>query len=273
MTERAAQFIGDIPAQYDAGLGPVLFARYADETARRVVALNPADILETAAGTGIVTAALRARLPDARITATDLNAPMLDYAAAKIGADSGRRAGRTTFQAADACDLPFGDAAFDCVCCQFGIMFFPDKPKSYAEARRVLREGGAYVFSAWDSWAANPFAEIVHEILADAFPDDPPQFYRTPFGYHDPAEMKRAARTAGFSSIRISRVAFESPIPSPEKFARGAIYGNPVYAEIVERGAASPEALRELLAEAIAARFGPSPVTTPLAAFIVEART
>lgn len=270
MTAKAAQFVGDIPAQYDAGLGPVLFARYAVETAGRIAAHDPADILETAAGTGIVTRALGALLPDARITATDLNAPMLDYAAAK--AEPGRGAGRVRFQAADACDLPFDDAAFDCVCCQFGVMFYPDKAKSFDEARRVLRQGGVYVFSAWDSWAANPFAEIVHDVLADAFPDNPPQFYRTPFSYHDPAAMERAARAAGFSSVEISRVAFESPIPSPEKFAKGAIYGNPVHAEIVERGGAGPEQLRRAVAAAIVARLGPPPVTTPLAAYIVEAR-
>src|SRR5689334_23651492 len=130
------QFAGSIPALYDRYLGPLLFEPYATELARRAQAFAPARILETAAGTGIVTEALHRALPDCQIIATDLNQAMLDVAAERIRSD------KVSFQAADAQDLPFGDASFDLVLCQFGAMFFPDKVRASAEARRVLGEGG-----------------------------------------------------------------------------------------------------------------------------------
>ena len=100
----------------------------------RVAALNPRRVLETAAGTGIVTRALRDALPaGASLTASDLNAPMLDIAAEKF-----RHGEAVEFRTADAIALPFTDASFDVIVCQFGVMFFPDKDKSYREAFRVL---------------------------------------------------------------------------------------------------------------------------------------
>ena len=70
-------------------------------------------VLETAAGTGIVTRALARTLPAAvGITATDLNQAMLDHAAAQDGAS------RVAWRQADAQRLPFDDGAFNAVVCQ-----------------------------------------------------------------------------------------------------------------------------------------------------------
>ena len=83
MSSDAAGFIGNIPQYYDQGLGPIIFAEYAADIARRAAAGRPARVLETAAGTGIVTRKLRDALPaDTQLTATDLNPPMLDIARA-----------------------------------------------------------------------------------------------------------------------------------------------------------------------------------------------
>ena len=88
MTGQTASFIGTIPEQYDRFLGPVIFADFAADMARRAAAGAPARVLETAAGTGIVTRQLRTLLrADARLTATDLNAPMLEVARAKFRPD------------------------------------------------------------------------------------------------------------------------------------------------------------------------------------------
>src|SRR3954471_23854929 len=114
-------FAGSIPDLYDRCLGPFLFEPYAADLAARARALKPRRILETAAGTGIVTAALAAALPAAEIVATDLNPDMLRVAAAKSDL------ARVTFIPADAQSLPFPNASFDLVVCQFGAMFFPDR--------------------------------------------------------------------------------------------------------------------------------------------------
>ena len=108
---------------YDEFLRPLIFADYAADIAQRVAASNPARVLETAAGTGIVTRKLRDALPArAHLTATDLNPPMLEVARAKLRTDE-----QVEFKPADAVALPFANASFDAVVGQFGVMFFPDK--------------------------------------------------------------------------------------------------------------------------------------------------
>ena len=147
MSSDAAGFIGNIPQYYDQGLGPIIFAEYAADIARRAAAGRPARVLETAAGTGIVTRKLRDALPaDTQLTATDLNPPMLDIARAKF-----RPGEQVGFQPADAIALPFADQSFDAMVCQFGLMFFPDRAKSFSEAHRVLAPGGRYLLNVWDS--------------------------------------------------------------------------------------------------------------------------
>lgn len=152
MTSDAARFVGNIPQHYDQGLGPIIFVDYAAEMARRVAIHQPMRVLETAAGTGIVTRQLRNLLSAAaHLTATDLNPPMLDVARAKFRAGE-----QVQFKPADAMALPFADASFDAVVCQFGVMFYPDKDQSYREVLRVLVPGGHYLFSIWDAHAYNP---------------------------------------------------------------------------------------------------------------------
>ena len=142
MSDRAADFTGSIPTFYDHGLGPVFFTDFAEDIARRAAESAPMRVLETAAGTGIVTRRLRDLLPrEAHLIATDLNPPMLEVARQKFRPDEA-----VEFQPADAAALPFPDASFDTIVCQFGVMFFPDKDKGYREAHRVLVGGGRYLF-------------------------------------------------------------------------------------------------------------------------------
>src|SRR5690349_2607472 len=119
-------FAGSIPELYETQLVPLIFEPYAADLARRVAALHPSRVLETAAGTGVVTRAMARLLPaHAELIATDLNQPMLDRAAA-VGTERAVR-----WLQADAMRLPFDDASFDVVVCQFGVMFFPDKAHAF----------------------------------------------------------------------------------------------------------------------------------------------
>ena len=147
----------------------MVFEPYAADLASRVLLRKPSRVLEIAAGTGVVTRHLARMLPEeATIVATDLNQPMLDQAAA-IGTTR-----PVEWRHADAMELPFPDETFDAVVCQFGVMFFPDKPRAFAEAKRVLRHGGSFFFSVWDRLDENEFAETVSRSLAAVFPEDPP---------------------------------------------------------------------------------------------------
>jgi ubiquinone/menaquinone biosynthesis C-methylase UbiE len=162
MSEADKAFTGSIPENYDRHMVPLIFLSYAQDMAQRAAALSPRAVLETAAGSGVVTRALASQLsPDAKYIVTDFNQPMLDYAAARQGADN-----RISWRQADALALPFDDAAFDLVCCQFGAMFFPDRQAGYREARRVLEPGGHFLFSVWDRIEENVFADDVTNALA-----------------------------------------------------------------------------------------------------------
>ncbi|QNP43046.1 class I SAM-dependent methyltransferase [Sphingomonas daechungensis] len=164
------RFSGSVPANYEQYMVPLLFRPYAEEIAKRVARFDPSDILETAAGTGVVTAALAASLPEARIVATDLNQPMLDVAATRVNS------GNVRFQQADALELPFEDGSFDIVVCQFGVMFYPDKVRGNAEARRVLRDAGRYVVAIWDRIEENKLSNLANDSMRRLFPENPPQF-------------------------------------------------------------------------------------------------
>ncbi|MEA3054052.1 MAG: hypothetical protein QOG72_2955 [Sphingomonadales bacterium] len=259
------QFAGSIPEYYHRCLGPFLFEPYAADLAARAAALKPGRILETAAGTGIVTAELVRVMPDAEIFATDLNPDMLAVAGGKVESP------RVTFAPADAQALPFPDGAFDLVVCQFGAMFFPDRVAAYREARRVLRPGGTFLLNIWDRLEANPASQAVSDAVAALFPGDPPRFIeRVPFGYHDKGRVEADLRAAGFAEIEAETVAKRSRGAALE-LAPGLCEGSPLRAEIEAR---APERLAEATAAAVAAlvaRCG-DPVDAAMSAHVFSAR-
>jgi len=168
MTTGDAVFAGSIPALYDRHLGPLLFTPYGKDLARRLTGRTAGSILETAAGSGRVTQELAQALPpEVELIATDLNQAMVDFAQARRGLK------RVAWRQADATQLPFDDARFDAVVCQFGVMFFPDRVAGYREARRVLKAGGSFVFNVWDSLAENPVSAAVNDGMTELFPACP----------------------------------------------------------------------------------------------------
>ncbi len=263
-------FAGSIPELYESLLVPLIFEPYAADLAGRVAALHPSRVLETAAGTGVVTRAMARALPaSSEIVATDLNQPMLDRAAA-IGT-----ARPVQWQQADAMQLPFDDASFDVVVCQFGVMFFPDKAHAFAQARRVLRPGGAFVFNAWDRIEENDFAHVVTNALAHVFPDDPPRFLaRTPHGYHDRETIARDLANAGFDHApRFETVSARSRAASAREPAMAYCQGTPLSNEIQARKGASLAQATSACAAAIAERFGEGPVDGKIQAHVVIAQS
>jgi len=262
-------FAGSIPEIYDSHLVPLIFEPYAADLARRVAALDRSRVLETAAGTGVVTRAMAQVLPpDVELVATDLNQAMLDRAAA-VGT---RRP--VQWQQADATQLPFDDASFDIVVCQFGVMFFPDKVRAFAEARRVLRRGGVLLFNVWDRIEENEFADTVTKALTGLFPANPPLFLaRTPHGYVDRETISRDVAHAGFSAApRIETMAARSRAASARIPAIAYCQGTPLRSEIEARsGAGLPDAT-SACAAAIAERFGAGPVDGKIQAHIVIAQ-
>lgn len=267
MANHATGFVGSIPEGYDRGMGPVVFAGAAEDMAARVVALGPQRILETAAGTGIVTLALRERLPgSAELVATDLNPPMLAVAEAKF------RPGEVTFRQADVQALPFADASFDCVVCQFGLMFVPDRGLAMREAARVLVPGGHLLFSTWDALAYNLYGRLVHEAAMAAHPADPPGFMAVPFSADRLDPLRDTMELAGFGEIRIELLARRPRVvPDLTRFAHAVVHGTPLLPQLQARGIDSA-ALAARLAEQLHAELGPDPARMPIRAIFFQGR-
>jgi SAM-dependent methyltransferase len=262
-------FSGSIPALYESYLVPLIFEPYATDLAQRVAAMNASRILEVAAGTGVVTRALAATASaGVSIVATDLNQAMLDHAAS-VGT-----ARPVQWRQADAMALPFPDNEFDVVVCQFGAMFFPDKGSAFAEARRVLKRGGAYIFNVWDRISENEFADSITTALAAVFPDDPPRFLaRTPHGYHDRETLARDLAVGGFtSSPQILTIAKRSRAESARVPAIAYCQGTPLRNEIEARNAARLGEATDIAAAALVRRFGTDAVDGKIQAHVIAVR-
>jgi SAM-dependent methyltransferase len=259
-------FAGSIPDLYERFLVPLIFQPYADDLAERLAEIGPATVLEVAAGTGVVTRAMMTRLPaSVAITATDLNQPMLDYAASISTSES------VTWRQADALNLPFDDGAFDAVVCQFGAMFFPDRVRGYAEFRRVLRGGGTLLFNVWDDIENNEVTKVVNDSVAGAFPDDPPGFLaRIPHGYHDTDLIRHELDAAGFSvSSSIDSLDARSRATSCTHPAIGFCQGTPLRNEIESRDPSRLEEVTGIAAAAVGDRFGTTDVDGQIRAHVI----
>ncbi len=268
MANNDTVFAGSIPALYDRYLGPLLFEPYARDLAARLSDLDAGRVLETAAGTGIVTQAMAERLPpDVKIVATDLNQAMVDHAAARPALK------HVELRQADALALPFPDAGFDAVVCQFGAMFFPDRIAGYREARRVLKPGGRYLFSVWDSLQCNPMTACVVDAMAVRYPRNPPRFLaRTPHGHHDVDVIRREVVEAGFDPPTIEKVTLPSRAPMALHAATGFCQGTPMRGEIEAMDPSGLAGATEAAEAALRAAYGAGPIEAPMQAVVVVAR-
>lgn len=262
MTDTGPRFKHSTPELYDRYMGPLLFAPYAKVVAERAALLQPDWILETAAGTGIVTRTLHQAVPQAQIVATDVNPVMLEVAAQNLASD------RVSFRPADAQDLPFDAESFDLVVCQFGVMFYPDKVRAHREARRVLRSNGRYLLVSFDRLELNPVPEAAANAIAALFPDDPPAYMeRGPFSYADPALIERDLLAAGFTRIQLETVALTTRVNASDA-AQGLVVGSPFRSEIERRDSSGLDRALDTVTAALGRWHGKD---APMSAHVVTA--
>jgi SAM-dependent methyltransferase len=265
-SDKGAAFAGTLAEFYDRYLVPLNFAPYAEIVADRAKALLPRRVLETAAGTGVVTEALARILPsDVTITATDLNEPMIECGKLRPGME------RVNWQQADALKLPFPAGAFDLIVCQFGVMFFPDKRASFNESFRVLIPGGTYLFVLWDDYAnmSNSPVWIAAQIVGDMLRRHPHTLVNP--GYFDEPTIRADLTAAGFRHVNIDRVARTARAASARDAAVITVQGSMLRTAIET---ADPSRLGEAtkaVEQVMLTRFGEGPVEGEMKALIVTA--
>ena len=253
---------GSMPQAYDRWLAPAIFQPFAADLAQRAAGLAPRRVLEIAAGTGVLTRELVTALPAAQVTATDLNAAMVEFGSRQVPLAAWRQA--------DALSLPFGDQQFDLIICQFGVMFFPDKPAAFREMRRVLAPGGRLLYSTWDAVRTHGFAAALVAGLAQVFPDDPPMFVvAVPHGYSDLGQATADLAAGGLECVSIMSVTLDGHAKSAADVAAGFCTGTPLRMAIEAR--ADLAASTAAVADHMTARLGPGPVTAKMTAYVIGA--
>lgn len=266
MSNADKTFAGSIPKIYDEYLVPLIFEPYAIEKVNRLKSRALSSVLEIAAGTGVVTRLMAARLPSSiAIVATDLNQAMLDHAALRGTSRP------IEWRQADAMNLPFPDGDFDAAVCQFGAMFFPDKAKAYAQVHRVLKSGGLFMFSVWGRIEENEVADVVTQAMESIFPQDPSRFLaRTPYAYFEATKIKQDVSAGGFSKpVKVETIDFQVE-GEPVAVAVALCEGTPLRNEIEARDASRLKEATQVAAAAIAKRFGRGRFKSKIQAHIIS---
>jgi SAM-dependent methyltransferase len=124
---------------------------------------------------------------------------------------------------ADGQALPFDVGSFDIAVSMFGLMFFPDRAKGFAELYRVLVPGGQALVSSWAPVAQSPLMRLT---MAALQPDDtPPQAMQRLFGLEDRTIFKAEMRQAGFADIHIEEVTHGLMVHDVEQFWHDTVRG------------------------------------------------
>jgi SAM-dependent methyltransferase len=210
-----------------------------------------------------LTRELVAAVPSAEVTATDLNAAMVEFGSGQVPL--------AVWRQADALHLPFGGELFDLVVRQFGVMFFPDKSAGFREMRRVLVPEGRLLFSTWGAVETHGFASALVAGLAHAFPDDPPAFIATvPHGYCDLGQIAAELAAGGLECVSTVSITLDGHANSAADVAAGFCARTPLRNAIEARDDLT--ASTALIADQMTAHLGPGPVTAKMTAHVIEAR-
>lgn len=260
-------FAGSIPANYDKYLGPILFEPYALDLIERLKNDNVKNLLELACGTGRVTKHLVSLIPvDGSLTATDLNPAMIELAQSKIQNE------KIHWKIADAQALPFDDGQFDHIVCQFGVMFFPDKEKSFREANRVLREGGKYIFNTWESVENNPRIDTMWKVIYEVFGSESPDFFQKgPYSFYDKSQIEKFLLNTGFEGVRIATVAKTPVYNEPDDLIKGFAEGSPLSNYLQEKDEKMRTEFLKRLKQKLSEQDKVLGNTVPSLALVVEA--
>ena len=257
---------GEGAFHYEHFLGPLFFEPYAIEVAKRIDPAPVSVALEIAAGTGRVTRHIRERIAaSAKLIASDISEEMLAEAKKKLSHLD------IDWQIIDAQQLPFSDNSIDLVVCCFGYMFVPDRPKAFAEAYRVLRPGGVFLFTTWDKLEHNAVSYTSRAVAERHLEGPLPESYNLAVSMSDEDAIRPLLEDAGFSKIFIEKVAQLSVCATAKEAATGLVEGGFVFKEIRQRNPERIDEIKTRLEKELSEKFGAAPMIAPMSAVISQA--
>jgi len=200
-------------------------------------------VLDAGAGTGAASRALAAL--GAHPIAVDLSVPMLAHDAAH----------RPPSFAADVTALPLADASVHDVVAAFVLNHLPEPAAGFAELRRVTRDGGAVLATAFSTINQHPARDRIDAVAVDAG-------WRVPEWYTDlkattvplvgtAERMVEAARTAGLAVVTAMERPVDVGVIEPEQLVDYRL-GHPIFADWLDAvGPHRAAQLTELATQAI----------------------
>jgi len=211
----------------------LMFAQYADEVIAASRLKPGATVLDVACGPG--TLGLRVARTAAKVHGIDFSESMLAIFQKKIG-QSGLH--NIELHCSDAQALPYANATFDAAFSLFGLMFFPDRKKGFAEIHRTLKPGGSIAVTSWAPVDQSPAMQTMFGALR-AIKSDLPQPQRSIATLENPEVFRQEMQEAEFRNIEIRLVTKLFPVPSIPEFW-----------EIMVKGSAPIQMLKKNLGEA-----------------------
>ena len=262
-------YSGTIPANYEKYLGPMFFEPYAKVMSERTWYSYPQKVLELACGTGRLTRRLISEMPvESELTISDINTEMLREGKRYIQNGNSR----LEWKVIDAAEIPYEDDTFDCIVCQFGVMFFCDRQKAFKEIYRTLKPGGKFIFCVWNEITDNPLARIADNVLKYYFSENTPPFYSVLYSYNDAEIIKKDLSQGGFGEIMIENCELSGYSESARHSAQGLVEGTPAISAIQERDITKLPFIMQKMISDITLEFGENDLSIPLSAKVVTVK-
>ncbi len=275
--DQVAYWNGDAGMRW-AAQQPRIDAAFAQltQTVLDHAAPRPGDVVvDIGCGCGATVLGLAARVgPGGSVTGIDLSRPMLDVAAERVRS---RQLTNVRLVLADASTHPFGEQTSDLAFSRFGVMFFVDPVKAFANIRRALRPEGRLAFVCWRSFAENPCFRVPFEAAAPFLPPQPPSDPEAPgpFALADADRVRRILATAGFSNIDIVRHEGTTSLADPGELEAAAEFAGRIGPVGRALGEAAPEtraAAQAAIRHALEAYQQPEGIVLTASVWLVSAR-
>jgi ubiquinone/menaquinone biosynthesis C-methylase UbiE len=161
-------------------------------------------VLDIGCGAGTTSIALARQVaPDGRVLGVDVSAPLLERA--RQHAPAGLP---LEFALGDATVYPFTPGAADLLFSRFGVMFFADPARSFANIRTGLRAGARVVFACWQQPRENPWLVLPLQAAYRHVPRLPEVGAEDPgaFSFASEPRVRGILERAGFGAIALEPV-------------------------------------------------------------------